>query len=209
MRAKLARLVLALAVQSLGTRHRPWAQAMCAEFALAQADGTALRFSSGCLLAAWRMLPHHSEGRFALASYALCLGLLLPMGALLAVAALSGFPFVDASAGWAGFLLGQGTFTSQLNVGTQCLAPLLMALTIMLAAAHVPLAWWVLDHDWPRIAALSRLGAAGMVTLLLGLACAAVSVAKLAQPCAAMALECAAVSALALWHAQGFGDGMA
>jgi hypothetical protein len=209
VRGKLARLVLALAVQSLGTRHRQWAQAMCAEFAMAEADGTALRFACGCLLAAWRMLPCHSEGRFALASHALCLGLLLPMGVLLAMAALSGFPFVDASAGWAGFLLGQGTFTLQLNPGTRCLAPLLMALTVLLAAAHLPLAWWVLDRDWPRIATLSRLGAAAMVTLLMMLACAAVSVAKLVQPCAVMALECAAVSALASWHAQGFGDGTA
>jgi hypothetical protein len=123
MMAKLARLVLALAVQTLGTHRRPWAQAMRAEFDMAQADGTALRFACGCLLAAWRTLPCHSEGRFTLASYALCLVLLLPMGAMLAMAALSGFPFVDASAGWAGFLLEQGNFTSQLNPGTQCLAP--------------------------------------------------------------------------------------
>jgi hypothetical protein len=81
-----------------------------------------------------------------------------------------------------------------------------MALTLLMAAGHVPLAWWVLDRDWLRIATLSRLGAAAMVTLLMVLACAAVSVAKLALPCAAMAFECAAVSALASWHAQYLED---
>lgn len=208
MMGKLSRLVLAVAMHSLGAHNRPWAQAMQGEFAVAEADGHGLRFAFGCLLGAWRMLPRHGEGRFALTCYALSLGVLLPTGVLLAKAALSGFPFVAASAGTAGFLWGQGTFRSLLDPGTQCLAPALMAPMLALAACHGLLAWWVLDRDWPRVVMASRLGAAAIVALVIVMACAGLSPAMLALPCLVLAAECAAVTALAAWQAKGLEDAL-
>jgi hypothetical protein len=203
MTGRLSRVVLALAMHSLGAQNRPWAQAMQGEFAVAEADGRALRFACGCLLGAWRMLPRHGEGRFTLTSYALSLGVLLPIGVLLAKAAMSGFPFVMASAGTAGFLWGQGTFRSLLDPGTQCLAPALIAPMLALAACHGLLAWWVLDRDWPRVVMASRLGAAAITALVIVMACAGLSLATLAPACLVLAAECAAVTALAAWQAKG------
>ncbi len=85
---------MALAVRSLGEHRIAWAQAMAAEFKAAEEDGRPLRFALGCLIGAWRMMPAHAEGRFVLASYALSLGVLIPVAAMLALAAAFGFPLL-------------------------------------------------------------------------------------------------------------------
>jgi hypothetical protein len=205
MSATLSRRVLALAVRSLGTRRRAWGQAMQAEFDEAEADGQSLRFALGCLLTAWRTMPDHAEGRYVLASHALALVVLLPMGTLLATAALSGFPIVEASDGAVGFLRGSGTFRLLLDPGTQCLGPAMLLLVLLLAGCHALMAWWLLERDWRRIGTATCFCAAVMVSLMILMACAALHLGELTQPLAGLAVECGALAALASWHGQGFG----
>lgn len=205
MKATVSRHVLTLAVHSLGAHRRAWGQAMAAEFEEAEADGQPLRFALGCLLTAWRTMPDHAEGRYVLASHALVLVVLLPMGTLLATAALSGFPIVEASDGTAGFLRGSGTFRSLLDPGTQCLGPAMLLLVLLLAGCHALMAWWLLERDWRRIGTATCFCAAVMVSLMILMACAALPLAALAGPLAGLAVECGALAALASWHGQGFG----
>jgi hypothetical protein len=205
MRAALSRRVLALAERSLGAHHRAWGQAMQAEFEEAEANGQPLRFAFGCLLAAWRTMPDHAEGRYKLASHALAVLVLVPMGTLLATAALSGFPIVEASDGAAGFLRGSGTFRSLLDPGTQCLGPAMLLLVLLLAGCHALMAWWLLERNWRRIGTATCFCAAVMVSLVILMACAALHLDELAQPLAGLAVECGALAAMASWHGQGFG----
>lgn len=209
MRVALSRRVLTLAVRSLGAHRQAWGQAMQAEFDEAEADGQPFRFACGCLLTAWRTMPDHAEGRYVLASHALTLVVLLPMGTLLATAALSGFPIVEASDGAAGFLRGSGTFRSLLDPGTQCLGPAMLLLVLLLAGCHALMAWWLLERDWRRIGTATCFCAAVMVSLMILMACAALHLAELAQPLAGLAVECGALGALAsvawarIWRGSG------
>lgn len=206
MSASLARLILALAVRSLGARHAAWGEAMTAELDAADADGRLLRFAIGCLVGAWRTLPQHDEGRAMLTGYALTLGMMLPVSAMLIVATLFGFPFVAASDGIGGFLTGSGRHVSLLNAGTQAVGPVLASVMLLLAGCHLPLAWWVLDRNWTRVATVMRLGAATMTTLAILTACAALNVATLLLPIAAVLAELAAISAFAWWHGAARGN---
>ena len=206
MTAIAARLAMALAVRSLAPRRRAWAQAMEAEFAVADADGRALGFALGCLWGAWRMLPRHADGRFALASHAVAFALLVPLAALLAAAVALGFPCVDASAGLGGFVSGQGKFVSSLNAGTRAIGAALTLTTMLVAVGHLPLAWWVLERDWARVAAAMRLGAAALVTLAIAAACAGLDGATLLPLVAAWTIDVATVATLARWHARRRAD---
>ena len=82
MTAKLANAVMALAEACLGDRRREWALAMRSELDVAIDEGRPLAFAVGCLTGALRDMPRHAEGRFALTSHAVALGL-LPIAALL------------------------------------------------------------------------------------------------------------------------------
>lgn len=196
---------MALATRSLGAHRSAWAQAMTAELDAAKEDGRPFRFALGCLVGAWRMMPEHAEGRFVLTSHALTLGVLIPAATMLALAAAFGFPFVAASDGIGGYLSGSGAHVSLLNAGSRTVAPSLSLLMLLLAAFHLPLAWWTLDRDWERVAAASRFGAAIMTTLTIVTSCVALDATRLLLPIAALAIEFAAVSALAWWHARLFG----
>lgn len=201
MSGVLARWILVLAVHGLGARRRLWAEAMVAEFGAAEDDRRPLRFALGCLVAACRTLPQHPEGRSALVRYGVAFGLLLPVAAALILAAVCGFPFVDGSRGLAGLVSGSGTYRSLLNAGSQAIAPALTLAMLQLAACHVPLAWWVLEQDWQRVATTACVGAATMATLLLVTACAALNVAATLLPAVVLAIELAAVAALPRSHA--------
>ncbi len=178
---------------------------MAAELEAAEADGRPLRFALGCLAGAWRMMPNHAEGRFVLASYALTLGVLIPTAAMLALAAAFGFPFVEASEGIGGSLSGSGAHVLLLNDGSRTVAPSLTLAMLLLAICHLPLAWWILDRDWERVAAVGRFGAATATTLTIVTSCVALDATRLLLPIAALTVELATVSALAWWHARLFG----
>jgi len=82
MTAAFARAVMALAVRCLRADCYEWGLAMEAEFEAAAEDGKPLLFATGCLIAGWREMVNHDEGRLVLAKYALALGLLLPIAGL-------------------------------------------------------------------------------------------------------------------------------
>jgi hypothetical protein len=178
---------------------------MAAEFDAAEEDGRPLRFALGCLIGAWRMMPTHAEGRFVLASYALSLGVLIPVAAMLALAAAFGFPFFAASNGLEGYLWGSGAQVLLLNDGNMIVAPSLALLVMALAALHLPLAWWTLDGDWDRVAAASRFGAAAATTLAIVTSLAALDPSRLLLPIAVLAAEMATIGALTRWHQRLFG----
>ena len=48
----------------------------------AAAEGEALSFAAGCLVAAWREMLTSAQGRFVLTSYAVALGIMVPTGVL-------------------------------------------------------------------------------------------------------------------------------
>lgn len=166
MRAALARAAMAAAARCLGERRRDWAMAMKAEFEAAADDGRALGFAAGCLVAAWRGLPAHEEGRFALAGYALALGLMLPFAAMMAASVLGDFP--------ASYL------AADMNEGNRSATPSLALLVAALAAAQLRLAWLLLDRDWTGAAAAARWSAAMAASFVV------VSVAVFADPGAAL-----------------------
>lgn len=206
MKITTARLALVLATRSLGARHDAWAQAMSIEFEEAVKDGRELSFAIGCLTGAWRMMPAHAEGRFLLSSHALAIGLLVPMAAMLALAALFGFPFVAATTGIDGYLSGSGEHLLLLNAGSRGIAPSLTLLVLLMAACHLLLAWWVLDRDWDRIGIAVRSAAALTTTLTIMTCCAALDPTRLLSPIAVMSLELAAVAALTKWHDRVIGS---
>ena len=178
---------------------------MAAEFEAAKEDGHPFRFALGCLIGAWRMMPAHAEGRFLLASYALSLGILIPMAAMLALAAACGFPFLAASDGVDGYLSGSGAHVLLLNDGNLLIAPSLTLLMMAMAAFHLPLAWWMLDRDWARVAAANRFGAAIAMTLAIVTSCAVLDPTRLLLPIMLLAAEMGMILALMRWHQSLFG----
>jgi len=79
MTAAVSRALMALAICCLGESRREWALAMRGEFEAAIEEREPLAFAAGCLIAAWREMPKHAEGRLVLANHALALGLLVPV----------------------------------------------------------------------------------------------------------------------------------
>jgi hypothetical protein len=198
---------MALAIRSLGADRGEWAQAMAAEYSVAEDDGRPLRFALGCLMGAWQMMLANAEGRFVLSSHAFSIGILVPVAGMLALAALFGFPFLAASDGIHGYLSGSGTHVMLLNAGSWALAPSLTLLMLLMALYHLPLAWWILDRDWERVGAANRFGAAIATTLTIMTCCAALDPTRLMVPLGIMAGEIGAISALAWWHEQLSGQG--
>ncbi len=207
MKEALARIVMAMAARGLGHHRREWAQAMHMEYEAAVADGKPLSFALGCLATAWRQLPAHDEGRFTIASHLLVFILLLPMAAVLLAIVLTNFPnSYVAPIGIFGLLEtidGKGPL---LNEATRSAIPSLAFLVAALAAFHLRLAWLVLQHDWPRVAALAPLLAVTTVTLIIFSSVVFAYYALPLSQAAALAIELTAVSALARWHARSFGE---
>jgi len=203
MSAGLPGAMMKLAIRCLGDRRRDWALAMEAELATADANGEALIFAAGCLVAALREMPAHAEGRFALASHVLAIGLLVPLATLLFWGALLGFPYLaPGQFGIGDFLSGRGAQLPLLHDGNWALAPSLTGLVLALAASQLALAWFVLERDWSRVAALQLFGAALLTTLVIVASLLAVDGTSLLAPVAALAVEALAVLAASRWHAQ-------
>ncbi len=200
MSARISRAMMTLAARCLGDRRREWAWAMQAEFEEAVRDGHALGFAIGCLAGAWRELPAQREGRLILASYALALGVIVPVAALLSSAAMLGFPYIDFGRTGLSAVLQGGEGLFLLNDGSRVAAPSLTLLVLLVAGTHLLIAWRMLDRDWERVAALGRLGLATTATLALVNGLAALDTTRLLPPIAAFVVELAAVSTLAWWH---------
>jgi len=165
---------------------------MEAELDAAAEDGRALGFALGCVAAAWRELPAHEEGRFILASNALALVLLVPAAALLLASVAGDFPF-----SYLGAAGGQMPLVNDANLPA---VPPLAALVALLAAAHLRIAWLVLERDWDRVAGAAMLAAAAAVTSVIFTAVAFVDCASAIRQAGTLCVELAAVAALARWH---------
>jgi hypothetical protein len=198
MKGGAARALMALAWASLGEGRRDWAAAMEAEFEAAREDGKALAFAWGCVIGAWRDLPAHEGGRFAMASRALALALLVP-AALLAAGLLGDFPHsLWGSIAQPGFAL--------LSDANRAALPSLAALALLLSGAHLRLAWLVLERDWEGAAAAVILIAAANVTLAIFSAVVFLEAAPALAQGILSAVELAAVFALARWDVRASGE---
>jgi hypothetical protein len=206
MTAKLACAVMTLAEACLGDHRREWALAMRTEFDVAVDDGRPLSFAVGCLTGAMRDMPKHAEGRFALTSHLVALGL-FPIAALLIVGSASGFPFLPSGhGGIAGWLAGSGAPSSLLTPWNRNFAPALAMLIWGLAAGHLVMPWFILERDWARVGTLARVNSAATVTLLLFTGVLFLDMAFMVLPLAALAIELLAIWQLYQWQTDLFVD---
>jgi hypothetical protein len=201
MRARLARALVGLAARTLGANREAWARAMQAELDVAIDDGRPLMFAAGCVIAATRQLPGFPEGRLAIAVHALAIGLIVPLGALCLWAGLLGYPYLAfGDVGLAGFIAGRSEQIPLLVYGEWGLAPALTLAVLLQAGGQLLLAWFLVDRNWARVAALGRLNAATLMTFLLVTSLLAVIDANMVFPIIALITETLAVLALAWWH---------
>ena len=204
MKVAVSRALLALASRALGSDRRTWAMAMEAEFEAAVEDRRPFLFALGCLFAAWREIGKHSEGRLIVATYALALGVLIPMAALQfqqAVGFLSsaeGPPFGDPSASDGPNLY--------LIWSQNSAIPVLLITWLLLGMAHLFLAWMLVEGDWPRIVKCGTLIGAAMITLSLFMGVLMLDLSSLRAQVAELAIEFVAVVSISRWHARVLAD---
>lgn len=196
----IARWMMALAICWLGDARRDWAEAMRAEYFEATDAGEALAFAAGCLSSAARTMLAEAEGRFAVATHVLAVGVLVPMAGLLLVSAALGFPYLAFEAVGAGEL-GSGWPHVAVNAGNRNGVPLLALLTGVIGIGHVAVAWALLERDWERVARFGRIGAAMLVTMV-----AFSGVLFLYDPCALPQLAVVSVELALLWMAVHWHD---
>lgn len=196
----LARVLMALSARCLGPARRDWAAAMQAEFEVAADAGEALGFAAGCLSSAARAMLAQPEGRFALATHVLAVGVLVPMAGLLLVSAGLGFPYLAFGTVGAG-ALGSGLPHAAVNAANRSGVPLLALLTGLTGVGHVVVAWALLERDWDRVAWLARLGAAMLVTTV-----AFSAILFLYDPCALPQLGIVGGELVLLWLAVRWHD---
>ena len=195
----LARWMMALATCWLGEARRDWAQAMQTEFYEAVDAGEGLGFAAGCLSSAARAMVTQPEGRFALATHVLAVGVLVPMAGLLLVSAALGFPYLAFEAVGAQ-ALGSG-WPQAVNVGNRSGVPLLALLTGAIGIGHVAVAWALLERDWERVARFARIGAAMLATTV-----AFSGILFLYDPCALPQLAIVSAELTLVWLAVRWHD---
>jgi hypothetical protein len=204
MTAILARAVMTLAETCLGDHRRDWALAMRSEFEVAVRDGKPLVFALGCLTSAARDMPGHAEGRFALTSHAVALGL-LPTAALLLLGTGAGFPFLPSGyAGISSWVIGDGEQLRLMTPWNRGFAPALALLIWGLVAGHLLMPWFILERNWTRVATLARINSAATVTLFLFTGALFLDVTFLLLPAAGLAIELLAIGLLYRWQAHLF-----
>ncbi|RYD51258.1 MAG: hypothetical protein EOP60_10835 [Sphingomonadales bacterium] len=200
MTGLIARAMMGLAVRCYGERRRLWAPAMEAEFEAAAEDGHGLGFAAGCLWGALCEMPCHASGRFALSSYVLALGLMLPIATGLIFGVLFDFPYSYLMQTQAMSLpKGDGDAAIFLHEANRAALPSLAVLIVFLGVGHLRIAWDMLERDWARVAVAARANAAITATLAVftGLVFG-VTVPVLIQV-AGLAVELAVVALMARW----------
>ena len=205
MKTVLARAMMTLAACCLGEGRREWAAAMQAEFETAMTEGEPLRFAAGCLAAAWRDMLTHEEGCFVLTSYALVLGLMMPMAALQIGRALLGLPYLYAEQdGVRVALVEAGAQIAHMRAVYQAAVPSLALLLLLIGLGHVRIAWAMLEHDWPRVMRTGTLTLAAAATLIIFMNALYLDASQALLQAVVLAIELAIVSRVARWHAQLF-----
>jgi hypothetical protein len=201
MRPGLTRALVALAAGCLGERRRDWAEAMAAELDAARADGRALSFAAGCVVAALRQMPGQAEGRLHLASHALALGVLVPAAFLQFACA------IGLSCGQGGLYgaLGVAGAQNPMQSGAQLAAmPALLFSWLLLGIGHLQLAWTLLERDWTRVARAGALIAGASLTLFLLMGLLLLDAVAIRLLAGVLAIELPFVLGLAQWHARVF-----
>lgn len=205
MRQALGRAAMVLAAAVLGRERREWAAAMRAEFEVAREAGEALPFALGCLWSAVPQLFVRDEGRRALASHVLAVGILLPVAVLLLASVALGFPYLTGDALNLGGAVGSGP-TLSINVANRKGLPLLALLSGAIGVGHLCLAWALLERDWRRVTMLGRSGAATVVSMLIFAAILSLGDPRALPQAALIALELAAVWSVVWWHDEAVAD---
>ena len=175
---------------------------MQAEFHAANDAGEPLSFALGCLVGAWREMPVHEEGRFALASHVLAVGVVVPMAALLLLSVALGSPYLNLDEIGAGSLLGTGKPIFPVTAANRAGLPLLAILTFVLGLGHLCMGWAMLDRDWTRVAALGRIGASVIMTMVTFTGILFLCDSCALPQAATIAIELAAIWSLARWHSE-------
>lgn len=199
----LAPALMRLAASCLGEGRREWALAMQAEYEAAKEGGSGLKFASGCLIAACRELPRHSEGQLRVASHVLAIGLLVPLASLQFLCGLGTSTFLGRLSGLAPGWSDNPFLASAQNVGM----PALHILWFILGAWQLQLAWVLLERDWEGVLKAAALIAAAMLTSLTVMAVLMLGVGPLMVVGTVLAGEAMFLTALARWNARIFPQG--
>lgn len=199
----MSRAMMAVAGRCLGESRRDWAAAMEAEFAIAAMAGKPLAFAAGCLAAAWRDMLSREDGRFTLTSYAVALGLMVPMAAIQFGCALFGFPFLyPGTEGLAGALLLGGDHLDLVGDFYRTAVPPLGLLLIALGVGHLRIAWAMLDCDWARVRRIGTLTLAVATTLILFMGALFLDSSRALLQVGVLTIELAILWLLARWSAR-------
>lgn len=197
------RALLRLARACLGEPHADWPSAMEAELDEAVAAGEALPFAFGCLTAAGRAMFTSERGHFLLTSYALVLGVLLPMAALQIGCALFGLPYLYPDQhGLAGALLERSPRQDLLPAVYQAAIPALALLQGMIGLAHLRVGWLTLERDWSGATRWGSACLAATITLVLFMAALFLDGRQVVLQGAVLAVELITITIVARWHAQ-------
>jgi hypothetical protein len=195
--------MMALAVCCMGENRRDWSVAMQAEFETAAANGESLAFAFGCLVASWRELLTSEEGHYTLTSYALVLGLMIPMAAIQIGCALFGFPYLyPGQGGLRGALLIGGEHEALMRSVYQGVVPSLALLLLLLGLGHLCIAWATLERDWARAARIATLAMAGSTTLIIFMGGLFLDCSRALLQTAVLLVELATIWLIARWHAR-------
>lgn len=201
MNKPLACLAMRVARALWGPDHADWARAAEAELALAVPKDEALRFATGCLLAAARALPATGSGRHRLATYGLALGMIVPLAAIELGCAVLGLPYLfPGGAGLPGAILAGREHLSLIGGTYQTLVPLLSLMLIMLAIAQLALAWALLERDNGSVERCRALLLATSITLFLFMAGFALDASQVVLLGAVLAAQFGAVALLGHWR---------
>lgn len=203
MKLSFARALLRFAAACLGERKRDWAMAMEAELEAAIAEGAPVRFAFGCAVAAGRSLFAAEEGHFVLTSYAVALGVLLPMAALQIGCALFGLPYLyPGQHGLVGALIDGGLQESQLRGVYQAAIPALTLLQLLIGLGHLRIAWVVLERDWAAALRWGSLSLAASATLVMFMSVLFIDGRQALLQGVVLAIELATIASVARWHAR-------
>ncbi|WP_442679212.1 hypothetical protein ACSBM8_17200 [Sphingomonas sp. ASY06-1R] len=205
MSRALARALMHLAICCLGRSRQEWARAMQAEFEAVEETGNPLIFAGGCLIAAWREVPHHAEGRFGLVTHLLAIGLLIPIACLQFAYAIG---LTMGPHGAYFMLVATGSDAPYAADAQRSGIPALLLLWSLLGVAHLQLAWVLLDRDWDRIVRIGAMIAAGMLTLVLFMELLMLHVGTLLMQAGVLTIELIVILAIARWHSRIGQDGV-
>jgi hypothetical protein len=203
MTLSLSRAIMTVAARSMGAHRRSWSDAMLAEYDVAAADGRALSFAAGCLVAAGRELLTSARGRYVLTTYAVALGVMMPMAALQLACVVFGLSYLyPGHHGLAGALFDGMASPWMLRGFYQAAGPVLALLQLALAIGHWRLAWVMLERDWPAALRWSARTLAVVTTLIVFMGALFIDSRQALLLAGIVGIECGILAIFARWHAE-------